>query len=262
MGQSSGVFILSSVSAPAISSATWTGNDVRVPAVATFAAISASPKRPTPWLKRAVWTTGIALFLYWFVIEPGMVPTSSMEGTVLVGDHLLMLKLPYGPQIPFTNLHLPHLRSPKAGEIVAFRSPMEPSEVFLKRVIAVAGDTVAIHRGRVYVNSVPVPDEYARVRPSRRSTWQENIPATRIPVGQIFVLGDNRDNSEDSRYFGTIPADNVVGEPLFVFWSYDAPSSEWLDPNLAHQALLYASAAGHMLTHTRWRRTGLLLCVR
>ncbi len=253
---------MSSISAPAISPATWTDNGVHVPAAATFVAANRSPKGSKSWLKRAVWTATIALFLYSFVIEPGMVPTASMEGTVLVGDHLLMLKLPYGPRIPFTNLHFPHLRSPKAGEIVAFRSPIDPGEIYLKRVIAVANDTVAIRRGRLYVNSVPVPDEYARVRPNRRWSWQENIAPTRIPAGQLFVLGDNRDNSEDSRYFGTVPVDNVVGEPLFVFWSYDAPSSAWLDPNLAHQALLYASAAGHMLTHTRWRRTGLLLCVR
>jgi signal peptidase I len=257
MGQSSGVSILSSISAPAISTATWSGNGVALPARATF-----HPIRPKFRLKRVVWTSLAVLFLYAFVMEPAMVPTGSMEGTVLVGDHLFMLKLPYGPQIPFTNLRLPRLRTPKTGEIVAFRSPVEPTEIYLKRVIAVAGDTVAIHRGQLYVNSVPVPDEYAHVRPNRRWTWQENIPSRLIPTGQLFVLGDNRDNSEDSRYWGTVPVDNVVGEPVVIFWSYDAPSSAWLDPSPMHQALLYASAAGHMLTHTRWRRTGLLLCLR
>lgn len=190
-----------------------------------------------------------------------MVPTPSMEGTVLVGDHLLWLKLPYGPTIPFTHYRLPHLLTPKAGEIVAFRSPVDPDEIYLKRVIAVSGDVVEIHRGTLYINGLPMPEEYARVRNNRRWTWQENIPPRRVPAGSLFVLGDNRDNSEDSRYWGPIPAASVVGEPLFIFWSYDAPSSAWLDPVFSHQVRLYASAFVHV-TQTRWRRTGLLLCFR
>lgn len=200
-------------------------------------------------------------FLFSFVFELGMVPTASMERTVLVGDHLLVLKLLYGPNLPFTNYRLPQLRTPKPGEIVAFRSPIEPSEIYLKRVIAAAGDVVEIHQGVLYVNHVRMPEEYARVRASRRWSWQENIAPERVPDGSLFVLGDNRDNSEDSRYWGPVPVRNVVGEPIAVFWSYDAPSSEWLDPSLLHQVRLYASAFSHV-TQTRWRRTGLLLCFR
>jgi signal peptidase I len=204
----------------------------------------------------------IALVLtFSFVIEPGVVPTASMEGTVLVGDHLLMSKLPYGPKIPFTHLRLPQLRSPRAGEIVAFRSPVEPDEIYLKRVIAVARDVVAIRGGILYVNGVRLRESYARVRSNRRWTWQENIGPYRVPAGSLFVLGDNRDNSEDSRYWGPVPVQNVIGEPLVVLWSYDAPSSAWLDTSWLHQVRLYASALGHV-TQTRWRRTGLLLCVR
>jgi signal peptidase I len=203
----------------------------------------------------------VITFVFSFVLELGMVPTASMEGTVLVGDHLLMLKFPYGPNVPFTNYRLPRLRSPKPGEIIAFRSPVEPDEIYLKRLIAVAGDVVEIRRGFLYVNGAPTPEEYARVRPSRRWTWQENILPERVPTGSLFVLGDNRDNSEDSRYWGPVPVGNVIGEPLFVFWSYDAPSSAWLNPSLLDQVRLYASAITH-ITQIRWRRTGLLLCVR
>ncbi len=190
-----------------------------------------------------------------------MVPTPSMEGTVLVGDHLLLLKLPYGPSVPFTHLRLPQWRSPNPGEIVAFRSPVEPGEVYLKRVIAVAGDTVEIQHGILFVNGVRMPEEYARLRAARRWSWQENISPRRVPANSLFVLGDNRDNSEDSRYWGPVPVANVVGEPIVVFWSYDAPSSAWLDPSLLHQVWLYASSLGHV-TQIRWRRTGLLLCFR
>ena len=215
----------------------------------------------SPWIRRVLWLALLVALIFSFVLQLGMVPTASMEGTVLVGDHLLMLKFPYGPNIPFTSYRLPQLRTPKSGEIVAFRSPVEPDEIYLKRVIAVAGDVVEIRRGLLYVNGAPMPESYARVRPSRRWTWQENILPERVPAGSLFVLGDNRDNSEDSRYWGPVPVANVIGEPLFVFWSYDAPSSAWLDPNLLDQVRLYASALTH-ITQTRWRRTGLLLCVR
>ena len=213
------------------------------------------------WRKIVAWSALTLVFVFSFVLELGMVPTASMEGTVLVGDHLLWLKFPYGPTIPFTHYRLPHLRSPKPGEIVAFRSPVAGDEIYLKRVIAVAGDVVEIHRGILYINGVRMPEEYARVRPNRRWSWQENIPPRRVPAGSLFVLGVNRDNSEDSRYWGPVPEANVVGEPIVIFWSYDAPSSAWLDPNLLHQVRLYASAFTHV-TQTRWRRTGLLLCFR
>ena len=211
--------------------------------------------------KPLLWITAGLVLNFAFVLDLGMVPTASMEGTVLVGDHLLMLKFPYGPNVPFTNFRLPQLRTPQPGEIVAFRSPVEPGEIYLKRVIAGAGDVVALHGGVLYVNGIRWRESYARVRPSRRWTWQENIGPYRVPAGSLFVLGDNRDNSEDSRYWGPIPVQSVVGEPLVVFWSYDAPSSEWLDTNWLHQVRLYASALSHV-TQIRWRRTGMLLCLK
>jgi signal peptidase I len=213
------------------------------------------------WRKLLLGSALSIVFLFSFVIEFGMVPTASMERTVLVGDHLLWLKLPYGPTIPFTHYRLPQLRTPKPGEIVAFRSPIEPDDIYLKRVIAVAGDVVEIQRGVLYINGSRMPEDYAHVRASRRWSWQENISPRRVPPGSLFVMGDNRDNSEDSRYWGPVPVANVLGEPIVIFWSYDAPSSAWLDPSLLHQVRLYASALTH-LTQTRWRRTGLLLCFR
>jgi signal peptidase I len=213
------------------------------------------------WFRISAGAALLVGLLLGLVFEVGMVPTPSMEGTVLVGDHLLLLKLPYGPRLPFFQLRLPQWRTPKAGEIVAFRSPVEPDEIYLKRVIGVAGDIIEIHHGILYLNGIRMPEQYARVRALRRWSWQENIPPLRVPMGTLFVMGDNRDNSEDSRYWGPVPVANVVGEPIFVFWSYDAPSSAWLDPNILHQVRLYASALGHV-TQTRWRRTGLLLCLR
>lgn len=213
------------------------------------------------WLRMALCGLLAASVLFSFVLEIGMVPTPSMEGTVLVGDHLVLFKLPYGPKVPFISYRLPQWRSPEPGEIVAFRSPIDAREIYLKRVIAVAGDAVEIQHGILFVNGVRMPEGYARIRATRRWSWQENIPLRRVPAKSLFVLGDNRDNSEDSRYWGPVPVANVIGEPLVVFWSYDAPSSAWLDPSFSHQVRLYASALSH-ITQTRWRRTGLLLCFR
>src|SRR5262249_42170726 len=150
------------------------------------------------WLKPLVSITCALILSFSFVVDLGMVPTASMEGTVLVGDHLLMLKLPYGPHIPFTRIRLPRYRTPQPGEIVAFPGPLGPGEIYLKRVIAGAGDVVALHGGVLYVNGIRWRESYARVRPSRRWSWQENIGPYRVPAGSLFVLGDNRDNSEDS----------------------------------------------------------------
>ena len=228
----------------------------------SIAKTGSKPRRKlSGFSKPFFWIATAILLTFSFVLDLGMVPTASMEGTVLVGDHLLMLKLPYGPRLPFTQRRLPQWRTPQPGEIVAFHSPVEPGEIYLKRVIAGAGDIVALHGGVLYVNGIRWRETYARVRPSHRWTWQENIGPYRVPTGMLFVLGDNRDNSEDSRYWGPIPVQSVVGEPLVVFWSYDAPSSAWLDTNWLHQVRLYASALSHG-TQIRWRRTGMLLCLK
>jgi signal peptidase I len=208
------------------------------------------------WLRRLLRTAGLIVLTYCFILQPAMVPTASMEGTVLVGDHLLMLKFPYAPRVPLTQYRLPRLRSAERGEIVAFRSPVADDDVYLKRVIGIAGDTIEIHGGALYVNGAALPEDYAQVRPGGRLTWQENFGPVLVPEKMLFVMGDNRDNSEDSRYFGPVAEDSVVGEPIVVFWSYDAPTSAWLDPNPLHQVRLYASAIGHAFTQTRWRRTG------
>jgi signal peptidase I len=173
-----------------------------------------------------------------------------MENTILVGDHYLLFKLPYGPKVPFTHMHLPRLRTTKRGEIVAFRSPSDPQIAFVKRIVAVGGDVIEIHGGIAYLNGQPLKEPYAR--------WRSNgeMGPLRVPVGQLFMLGDNRNQSEDSRYWGPIPEENVIGEPLLIFWSYDAPSREWLDHNLLHQVRFYSSVAANFFGHTRWNRIG------
>lgn len=200
----------------------------------------------------------IVLFLRTFIGEASVVPTASMEGTILVGDHLFMNKLFYGPEIPLIHWRLPMLKTIHRGEIVVFHYPKNPSELFLKRVAAVGGDQVDIREGVLYVNSHLVAEPYA-IHHGPAHSAHEGMGALVVPKNQLFVMGDNRDNSSDSRDWGFVPVHNVIGEPLFVYWSYDAPSSRWLDENLGHRIGFYASIAGNFFSRTRWKRTGMWL---
>ena len=182
-----------------------------------------------------------------------------MEGTILVGDHIFLNKLLYAPQVPFTTLRLPRLKRVARGNIVAFHYPKDPSLNFLKRVIAVGGDVVEIKDGIVYVNHMPVREPYAVHTNPPWKRHPDSLSARLVPLGQLFVLGDNRDNSDDSRFWGTVPVGNVIGEPLFVFWSYDAPSAAWLNESPRFQLHFYSSILSHLFARTRWNRLGILL---
>ena len=214
-----------------------------------------------PWklsTRRLFILAAIVLGMRIFVGEASVVPTSSMEGTILVGDHLFMDKLLYGPEIPLVHWRLPVLKTIHRRDIIVFRYPKDPSETFLKRVTALGGDRLEIKNGVLYVNSQPVQEPYA-VHHAPVHNPLESWGPTVVPEGQLFVMGDNRDNSSDSRDWGFVPMNNVIGEPLFVYWSYDAPTSRWLDENPGHQISFYASIAGNFFSNTRWHRTGMLL---
>lgn len=217
------------------------------------------PQRRRPLLRRMLVIAFCYFFIRTFIGEAALVPTSSMEGTILVGDHILMNKLHYGPQIPFTSWRLPFFRDVKRSDIVAFYYPRNVDLIFLKRVAAVGGDRVEIRDDVLYINEVPVREPHVRFdrRPWRRHP--ENMSARVVPPGHLFVLGDNRDNSDDSRYWGTVPVGNVIGEPLLVYWSYDAPSSSWLEKNPGRQLDFYGSIVTNLFARTRWSRTGFIL---
>jgi len=222
-------------------------------------AATASPvRRFGRWSTRRLFVLAAIVFgMRIFVGEASVVPTASMEGTILVGDHLFMDKLFYGPEIPLVNWRLPMLKTIHRGDIVVFHYPKNPAETFLKRVTATGGDRIEIRSGILYVNSMPVREPYVQHLPAHNP--EENWGPTIVPEGKLFVMGDNRDNSSDSRDWGFVPVKNVIGEPLFVYWSYDAPTARWLDENPAHQISFYASIAEHFVSHTRWNRTGMLL---
>jgi signal peptidase I len=200
----------------------------------------------------------IALAVRIFIGEASVVPTGSMEGTILVGDHLFMDKLLYGPEIPIAHWRLPRLKSIHRGDIIVFRFPRNPADTYLKRVAAVGGDTLEIRDGVVYVNSRPVIEPYV-VHNFPIYARHEQMAARVIPQGKLFVMGDNRDNSSDSREWGLVPERNVLGEPMLVYWSYDAPTARWLDEKPSHRAAFYASIAENFFSRTRWNRMGMWL---
>jgi len=161
----------------------------------------------------------IALFIRAFFVQAYKIPSGSMEPTLLVGDHLLVLKCAYGIRIPLVGKYLLEYSSPKRGDIIVFIYPRDPKKDFIKRVIALPGENVRIIGRTVYINGTPLQDPWG--------VWSENDflrvnfgPVT-VPQGHYFVLGDNRDNSMDSRYWGFVPKSNILGKALIIYWSWN-----------------------------------------
>jgi signal peptidase I len=225
-----------------------------------------------------------------FVAEATVIPTGSMENTILIGDHVFLNKLLYGPRVPYTSWRFPELRKVHRGDIIAFRYPVNPSVMFVKRAIAVGGDVIKIVNKKVYLNGKPLDEPYVHYtyplnsyNPLRDNfpppiseidqlpaawgldpNWAREMPAyihpdgLHIPKGYVFAMGDNRDNSLDSRFWGFVPMENIVGEPLFVYWSYDAPTRDWTDDNISSRLRFDGSIVWNFFSKTRWSREGMV----
>jgi signal peptidase I len=183
-------------------------------------------------------------------IDIAVVPTPSMESTILVGDHVIVDKLLYGPSIGNGRFRLPAVRAPKRNDVVSFHPPGS-DEVFVKRVIAGPGDTIELRARRFLVNGEDVGAR--QVGASRHFREGELLS---IPDGMLFVLGDNRSASEDSREFGLVPKTAVIGEPVVVCWSIAIPQREWFNENGDIRTAAYLSWMTHFVSLTRWHRFG------
>ena len=195
------------------------------------------------WTKSAAVAFVLFLIIRAFFVEAFKIPTGSMENTLLAGDFLLVDKVLFGAEIPGTGLRLPALREPTRGDVIVFNPPHDPERSYVKRLVGVPGDTLEMHGKVLHLNGVEVSEPYARyadrfgdaVHPSMN--WQSHhlIASTRryhpsrdnwgplvVPEGRFFVLGDNRDNSEDSRYWGFVDRSAIQGRPWFVYFSFDA----------------------------------------
>jgi len=204
----------------------------------------------------------LALFIRTFVVQAFKIPTGSMENNLLVGDHLLVNKFVFGPYGSSLERKLLPETSIKRGDVVVFKFPKEPERDFIKRVIGLPGEVVELRQKRVYINGRPLDEPYVHFMLPPRSEGQEFAapdvrdqfgPVT-VPDGQLFVMGDNRDNSEDSRYWGTLPMDYVKGKALMVYWSYESDREDYEQDGIGATVSGAVSVITHFFTRTRWDR--------
>jgi len=167
----------------------------------------------------------IALVVRTLVIQAFKIPSGSMENTLLVGDHIFVNKFIYGYHVPYTKGRVLEFRHPKRGDIIVFEFPEDPSKDFIKRVVGIPGDTVEVRHKKLYVNGLAVTEPYVRYADGADSDGfppaRDNLPPVKVPPGKLFVMGDNRDRSYDSRFWGFVDMDKVVGKALFIYFSVD-----------------------------------------
>jgi signal peptidase I len=249
------------------------------PAVSVEPPKLAKQRKGSSSLKFCQWLAGvliIAIFVMTFVVQAFEIPSESMEGTLLIGDYLLVNKTSFahGGHWNFT-LPYPGL---KRGDIVVFRYPVQPSQHFVKRVIALPGDRVHLVKKRVYVNGQPLDETYTLFKARSADPYRDDFPNTDyfsenvdrhwwiqmkglihngelvVPEGQYFVLGDNRDESLDSRYWGFVPAENIVGRPLLIYWSVNRDEAS-IDPDPQNAKLVrLAEFIRRHWGQPRWQR--------
>ena len=207
------------------------------------------------------WVALVFLLVNGAVGQARVIPSGSMQDTLLVGDHLIMSRIGYDAGIPFTKFHLPLWRNPKRQQIVIFRPviPGESSDV-IKRVIGLPGETVDVRGGGVWINGARLNEKYTvgRSEPADPTQYRAgfagktNVFPYTVPANCYFVMGDNRENSLDSRYVGCIPRENIIGTPVMIYMSIDAPNG-WESGEAKERALAYLSALVHP-SEIRWRR--------
>jgi signal peptidase I len=160
----------------------------------------------------------LALFIRTFVVQAFQIPSGSMEDTLLVGDFLLANKFIYGAKIPLTDVRLPSIRKPKRGDIIVFRAPHQDKD-FIKRCVAVGGDTVELRDNTLYVNGTSVDEDYVSIK--GRATMGGNFGPQKVPPGYLFMMGDNRNNSQDSRAWGPLDERLIKGKAMILYLSWD-----------------------------------------
>jgi len=227
----------------------------------------------------AVLVTG--LFIITFIVQAFEIPSSSMENTLLIGDHVFVNREQFAPATRWLGPMLPY-REIRHGDIVVFLSPAEPGLYVVKRIMGIPGDRIHLRDGIVYRNgeklnepyvihqggemaynpyrdnfpSVP-PLEYNQVTPDWQLLLKQDIQGDDlvVPPDSYFAMGDNRDVSYDSRYWGFVPKQNVIGRPMFIYWSFETPAGQYLEKEFSQRLGFLAHVVIHFFDETRWRRT-------
>ena len=226
----------------------------------------------------AVLVTG--LFIITFVLQAFEIPSSSMENTLLIGDHVFVNRVQFSPPAHYLGPLLPY-RQVHRGDIVVFLSPAEAGLYVVKRIIGVPGDRIHLRDGVVYRNGekldepyvihqpeggyVPYRDNFPAVPPSEFTnvtpSWQLLLPQyiqgddIVVPPNSYFGMGDNRDVSLDSRFWGFIPQENVIGRPMFIYWSFITPANQYMQKEVGDRVRFLLHVVIHFFDETRWRRT-------
>jgi signal peptidase I len=248
------------------------------PAEAGVSSESGTPATRAPEPPRgfiAEWTVTIILLLFGTttLVQAFVIPTGSMEDTLLVGDHLLVDKLAFAPSGSVTKNLLPYADVHR-GDIIVFRYPIDIKQTFVKRVMGVAGDRIRLENKKVWLNGHLLNEPYVVHKLDYRDSYRDNFPSdpntplyppaqamlehnvkngeVTVPPGYYFAMGDNRDQSLDSRYWGFVPRENIIGKPLIIYWSYDATTEELSSPGVGLGHLF--DIATHFFTKTRWNR--------
>jgi signal peptidase I len=206
----------------------------------------------------------LALFIRTFVVQAFKIPTGSMEETLLIGDHLLVNKFVFGPTETAMERTLLPTGTIRRRDVLVFKYPEEPERDFIKRVIGLPGETVELREKKVYINGTPLDEPYVHflTAPSVPSELHEVTsfdvrerygPVT-VPPNHYFVMGDNRDNSQDSRYWGFLPRENIKGKSLVIYWSYQAEREDYQDESAGATVKGLVSVFAHFFTRTRWDR--------
>jgi signal peptidase I len=227
-------------------------------------------------LQSLMGTVVIAIFVITFIVQAFQIPSESMENTLLVGDYLLVNKLCYGGS--GLGDHVMPYQKIGRGDIIVFHYPVDPQQHFVKRVIGLPGDRLRMVNKRVLINGKPLDEPYVRFLEPANNLYRDDFPRTDIPAanmegswwlqmrklvedgeliipqGHYFVMGDNRDDSQDSRYWGFVPKENIIGRPLLIYWSvrdWDTSPASTIAGRLQHLAY----SVTHLFQITRWNRT-------
>jgi signal peptidase I len=229
------------------------------------------PKRPsTPHVSVSLrirleiiawfWVGFVFLLINGTIGQARVIPSGSMEKTLLVGDHLIMSRVGYDAGVPFTNWHVPLWRNPQRQQMVIFKPPYAPDQTDLvKRVIGMPGDLVDLRNGAVWINDHQLAEPYTTgpTEPAPSGYSPAGIAAVafpyRVPENCYFAMGDNRGNSYDSRFWGCVPRPDIIGTPVMIYMSLDANSDAWEPGQIRERFLAYGNALLHPST-VRWHR--------
>jgi len=206
----------------------------------------------------------LALFIRTFVVQAFKIPTGSMEENLLIGDHLLVNKFALGPTASGLERALLPIGTIKRGDVIVFKYPEEPDRDYIKRVIGLPGETLEVREKKVYINGTALNEPYVHfLRPPETEAGfsevtsfdvRERYGPVTVPPDQYFMMGDNRDNSQDSRYWGFLPRDLIKGKALVIYWSYEAGREDYQDEGVGATVKGMVSVFAHFLTRTRWDR--------